>query len=154
MPIPQITVTPSQFNALQQNIAAQSATFVAAANLAESGLTLVALLDDVAPTIDLIPGFAAHFTSIEAFDATANYTDVITALNNHIVQRGTSQRAGDNSTTRLNRWLAGSNSAALTPTQLVPERIGQVDMTPILVTADFATFSAAAGFVIDPVNIA
>jgi hypothetical protein len=142
MPIPQITVTPTDFLALQQNITDQQATFVSCAALAESGLTLVAELDDVAPSVDLVPGYAAHFQGVEQYDAPQNFTNIVTILNSHIVNRGTVALPGDNQSTRLNRWLAGE------------ERVNQVDLTPIQVTAEYAAISAVAGFTIDAGNIA
>ncbi len=142
MPIPNITVTPTEFLSLQANITAQQATFESCAAAAQSGLTLVAELDDVAPTVDLTPGFAAHLLGIEQFNAPQNFTAVVSVLNNHIVNRGTVQIAGDNASSRLNRWLAGT------------ERVNELDLTPIQVTAEYAAISAVAGFTISGGNIA
>lgn len=141
MPIPQKTVTPTQFDALQNNITNQRAQFLEASDLAESGLTLVAQLDEVAPSVDLVSSFAAHFTNLEQFDSTANFVSAVQALNNHLINRGTTQQAGDNANTRLNRWLAGG------------QRVNEVDLTPVQVTQTYADLSAAAGFTIDPSNI-
>jgi hypothetical protein len=141
MPIPQKTVTPTQFDALQNNITNQRAQFLEASDLAESGLTLVAQLDEVAPSVDLVASFAAHFTNLEQFDSTANFVTACQALNNHLINRGTTQQAGDNANTRLNRWLAGG------------ERVNEVDLTPVQVTQTYADLSAAAGFTIEASNI-
>jgi hypothetical protein len=142
MPIPQITITPTDFLALQQNVTEQQATFVTCATVAQSGLTLVALLDDVAPTIDLTPGFAAHLQGIEQYNAPQNFTAIVKIMNDHLINRGTVQIAGDNASSRLNRWLDGS------------ERVGQIDLTPIQVTQEYADISAVAGYIIDAGNIA
>lgn len=151
MPIQQQTITPDQFDYLQDNITSQSQQFNEAAVLAQSGLEYVVLLQTVAPEVDLVTQFASHLSNIEGLDSTANFLQVVSSLNSHLIARGTTLRPGDSNTIRLNRWLSGQE-------QLIPDGSGGVEpdpsATPVLVSTTYARISSGAGFFIDPCNIA
>jgi hypothetical protein len=131
MPIANIPVTPVQFDYLQRNITAQSDQFVDASNLAQSGLQFVVLMQVIAPEVDLVTPFANHLGNIENFYADSNFTAVVTALNIHAINRGTTAGPTDNLSTRLNRYLSDNG---------------------ICVTATYARISSGAGFLIDTAN--
>jgi hypothetical protein len=133
MPIPNITVTPSQFTDLQQNITDQAEHFNDVSDLAQSGLEIVVDLGDAAPEVDLLNPFAVHFANVESFESTSNFTQVVSALNTHVINRGTTPLPGEGLSDRLNRWLSDNS---------------------VMVTQTYANISSGAGFLIDGANIA
>ena len=132
MPIPNQTVTPTQYDFLQNNIALQSSQFTVAATLAQSGLQYVVDMNSTGPEVDLVNPFATHMVNLETFDSTSQFTQVVTNLNGHVVRRGTVAESGESLTDRLNRWL-WCNS--------------------IKVSRVYATISSGAGWLIDECNI-
>ena len=132
MPIIDETVTPTQFDFLQQNITDQSNQFTDAGVLAQSGLEFVVLLQTVAPEVDLVDPFANHLVNIEGFDSSSNFVSVVSSLNSHAVQRGTTQTGSETLSDRLNRYLSDNS---------------------ILVTQIYADLSSGAGFAIDSANV-
>lgn len=150
MPIQRETITPAQFDYLQANITDQAAQFDDASAIAQSGLQYVVLLQTVAPEVDLVNAFANHLTNIEGLDSNANFLQVVSSLNSHVVSRGTTLLPGDTNSDRLNRWLSGQQ-------QLIPDGLGGViddpSSTPVLVSTSYAELSSGAGFIIDSCNI-
>jgi len=132
MPIPNTTVTPSQFDYLERNIASQYSQLGTVSSIAFSGLQYVVLLQVAAPEVDLVNPFAAQYTSMDGLNSTSNFTTIATALNLHVINRGTTLLSTDTLSTRLNRWLADN---------------------VLLVTRTFANISSGAGFFIDDANI-
>jgi hypothetical protein len=132
MPIQNIPLTPVQFDYLQHNITAQSLQFVDAADLAQSGLQFVVLLQVIAPEVDLVTPFANHLGGMENLNVDSNFTAVTSALNLHAIDRGTVAGPTDSLNTRLNRYLSDNG---------------------ILVTQTYARISSGAGFLIDNANI-
>lgn len=132
MPIPNVTVSPATFEALQSNITAQSNQFTNAASLAHSGLDIVLVIDVEAPEIDLLSPFANHFLNLESFNSTSQFTQVVTSLNLHVINRGTVANVGETLSSRLNRWLSSNG---------------------VTVTQVYANISSGAGFIVDPANI-
>lgn len=132
MPLPLNTVTPTQFDALQENISLQVTQLGVAVDLAFSGLQQVVLFQATTPEVDLINPFATHFTKIENTDNDALFIQVTSALNNHVVIRGTTPQGGEGLSDRLNRWLWCNG---------------------VKVTRTYATISSGAGWLIDECNI-
>lgn len=132
MPIANTTVSADDFTDLQQNISDQSAQYAEAAALASSGLSIIVGLNAAAPEVDLIERFATHFTNLESYDSSSNFTQVVAALNSHVIFRGTTATAGETMSDRLNRWLYDNT---------------------VLVTQTYADLSSGAGFVISESNI-
>jgi hypothetical protein len=132
MPIPNTPITPSQFDFLQQNITDQSAQFAEASALALSGLQFVVDMNVIAPEVDLINAFNAHFTGLESLDSVANFIQVVAQLNQHVINRGTTFLPTDTFSSRLNRYLSDNG---------------------LLVTQTYATISSGGGFFIDAGNI-
>lgn len=132
MPLPLNTVTPTQFDYLQDSISMQAAQLGVASDLAYSGLRYVVLLQATTPEVDLINPFATHFTKMENTDNTALFTQVVASLNNHVVIRGTTPQAAEGLSDRLNRWLWCNG---------------------LQVARTYATLSSGAGWLIDECNI-
>jgi hypothetical protein len=132
MPIPNTPITASDFDYLQQNITDQVAQFSEAAMLAQSGLQYVVDMNIIAPEVDLINAFYGHFVGIESLDSTANFLQVVSQLNTHVINRGTTLQPTDTFSTRLNRWLSDNG---------------------VMVTQTYANISSGAGFFIDSGNI-
>jgi hypothetical protein len=132
MPIVNIPVTPVQFDYLQRNITAQSEQFFDADNLAQSGLQFVVLMQVIAPEVDLVNPFANHLVGMENLNQDSNFTAVVSSLNLHAINRGTTLGPTDTLNTRLNRYLSDNG---------------------ILVTQTYARISSGAGFLIDSGNI-
>lgn len=132
MPIPNVTVTPEQFEWLQQNVTDQADVLETVSTLAYSGLQYVVLLQVVAPEVDLVNAAYANYQTQSSFESDSNFTAWVTELNLHVIERGTTFEATDTVSTRLNRWLSDN---------------------AVLVTQTYARISSGAGFYIDPANI-
>lgn len=132
MPIANTPLDPVQFDFLQQNITDQSSKFGDVTDLAQSGLSFVVLLQEIPSEVDLVNPFAAHFLSVEAVNTDSTFSAVASALNTHVINRGTTPQVGDTLNTRLNRWLSDNG---------------------VLVTERYARISSGAGFIIDAGNI-
>lgn len=129
MPIAHWAMTPDQFAWLQNNISQQVEAYQSATALALSGLQYVVELQEIPPEVDLVNSFANHYTSMEANEALANWTNVVSTLNGHIVLRGTTAQAGDTLSDRLNRWLWCQGTT---------------------VSQNYSDISAQVGYTIDP----
>jgi len=132
MPIENTPLDPIQYDFLQQNITDQSSKYDEAGSLAQSGLEFVVLLQKIPCEVDLVNPFADHLLNIEGTNSDSTFSAVTSALNNHVIDRGTTQQVGDTLDTRLNRYLSNNS---------------------ILVTERFARISSGAGFIIDGANI-
>jgi len=75
------------------------------ADLAESGLNMVVVLNVTIPELDLLTPFYVQYVSMSQLDTINNFSQVVTALNQHVINRGTSLLPGDTLTDRLNRWF-------------------------------------------------
>lgn len=133
MPISNTPLTKAQFEYLQQNITDVYNTIKSAGAIAQSGLQYVVNLQVAAPEVDLIIPFAQQLTRVDGLDSASNFTGIVAALNLHVITRG----ATTNGTLseRLNGDYLDNNG------------------DPILVTAQYASISGQAGFVIDPYYI-
>ena len=134
MAIPNVTVTSAQFTWMQQNLSDQSDVMQTVSTIAYSGLQYVVLLQTIAPEVDLVTPCYANYQGASSFNSDSNFTSWATALNTHVIDRGTTLGAIDTTSTRLNRWLS-------------------TQVPPVLVTATYARISSGAGFYIDPANI-
>lgn len=132
MPLPANTVTPTQFDYLQDNISMQADQLGVASDLAYSGLQYIVLLQATTPEVDLVNPAATHFTKMENADNSALFTQIVAALNNHVTIRGTNPQASESLSDRLNRWLWCNE---------------------LQVTRTYATISSGAGWLIDECNI-
>lgn len=132
MAIPNVTVSPAEFTWLQQNLSDQADVMQTVSTIAYSGLQYVVLLQVVAPEVDLVTPAHANYQTASSFNSDSNFTAWATALNTHVIDRGTTLLATDTTSTRLNRWLSDNS---------------------VLVTQTFARISSGAGFYIDLANI-
>lgn len=132
MPIADITLTPTQFDFLQENLSQQADQQLVISALAQSGLQFVVELQVIAPEVDLVNPFASHLLGIENLDSTSNFTQVVSSMNNHVIARGTTLLPGDTLSDRLNRWLSDNG---------------------VIVTQTYARLSSGAGFIVDSANI-
>lgn len=132
MPISNTPLDPIEFDYLQQNITDQSFKHDEAAALAQSGLQYVVLLQDIPPEVDLVNPFADHLLQMESIQTDSNFTAVVSALNLHVIERGTTAGPTDTFSTRLNTYLTDN---------------------ALLVTQRYARISSGAGFIIDSGNI-
>lgn len=132
MPLSNNTVTPTQYDYLQNNISMQSLQLGVSVDLAQSGLQYVVSLQSVTPEVDLVSPFATHFLNLEQINTTSYYTSVVGALNSHVVTRGTVAQPAEGLSARLNRWL-WCNS--------------------LKVTRQYSVLSSGAGWIIDECNI-
>jgi len=132
MPIPNVTVTPAEFEWLQQNVSDQADVMQTVSAIAYSGLQYVVLLQVVTPEVDLVTPSHSQYQASSSFNSDSNFTSWVTSLNMHVIDRGTTLLATDTTSTRLNRWL-GDNTVQVTQT--------------------YARISSGAGFYIDLANI-
>lgn len=132
MPIPNVTVTSVEFEWLQQNVSDQADVMQTVSTIAYSGLQYVVLLQVVTPEVDLVTPCYAQYQGSSSFNSDSNFTSWVTALNMHVIDRGTTLQATDTTSTRLNRWLSNEG---------------------VQVTQTYARISSGAGFFIDPANI-
>lgn len=132
MPIANTPLTALEFDTLQQNISNQSESMEIAGTMAQSGLEYVVLLQVVTPEVDLVTPFADHLVNIEGFDSDSNFTVVVSSLNTHAINRGTTIGVNDTVDTRLNRYLSENF---------------------IQVTARYQRLSSGAGYIIDGSNV-
>ncbi len=135
MPIPSVTVTGAQFNAFAVNIKQQSDKLSNASDLAQSGLDVLVALNVPAPEIDLLDTFYNHFQQVDTLDGDSAFFQVVAALNQHVINRGTVAQAGEVPADRLNRWLA------------------TVSLGNTKVPATYARISSGAGYIISCSNI-
>ena len=105
MAIPTTPIDGATFVLLQNNISQQADTLPGVADLAESGLSYVVVLNTTIPELDLLTPFYNQYLSMSQFDNTQVFTQVVTALNQHVVNRGTTLLPGDTLSARLNRWF-------------------------------------------------
>ena len=136
MAIPTTPITGAQFDILQNNISAQGDLFPAISDIAESGLNYVVIIDETIPELDLLTPFFNQYNTMTTFDTTGNFTQVVTALNQHVISRGTTALPGETSSDRLNRWLLDNGFGP-----------GGGDRK---ITATYARLSSGAGYIIDP----
>ena len=132
MAIENIPLTPTQFDYLQQNISDQADIVEGAVDLAQSGLRYVVLLQVDAPEVDLVNPFHDHLVGIDNLNSDSTYTAIVSDMNNHVVNRGTTAGPSDTVNSRLNRWLSDNG---------------------VTVTQTYARISSGAGFIIDSGNI-
>jgi nucleoside diphosphate kinase len=133
MPIPNTPITPSQFDYLERNISAQADQFTVISAIAQSGLQYVVDTNVIAPEVDLVNAFYAHYVGMESFNSVTNFVQVASQLNLHVINRGTVFQPTDTLSTRLNRYLSDNG---------------------LTVTRTYATISSGGGFFIDdPANI-
>jgi hypothetical protein len=110
----------------------QKAGFSDAEGWAESGLQFVVLMQRTTPEVDLINPHATHFLTMETQNSSANFTQIVTALNDHTARRGTTALPAETLSDRLNRWLWCQG---------------------VRVTSVYSGLSADAGWQIDPCNV-
>ncbi len=134
MPISNTTVTKAEFDSLTASITTQATKLANASDLALSGLNIVVGLDDTAPEVDLLNPFYNHYQGVDSLDSDSSFFQVVAALNQHVINRGTTAESGETPADRLNRWL---DEIAVTT-----------------VSATYARISSGAGYIISNSNIA
>jgi hypothetical protein len=132
MPLPNTTVTKTEFETLMQYISLEKGGFSTAQGWANSGLQYVVLMQRSTPEIDLLNDHAAHYLNLETQNNFSNFTSVVNTINSHVSTRGTTAMAAETLSARLNRWLWCQG---------------------IRVTRTYADISAAAGWSIDWCNV-
>jgi hypothetical protein len=105
MAIPTTPISGAQFVYLQNNISQQADALPVVADIAESGLNYVVVLNITIPELDLLTPFYVQYVSMSQLDTINNFSQVVTALNQHVVNRGTTLLPGDTLSERLNRWF-------------------------------------------------